>query len=89
MRRLLGEAPYTDRVGTSSELPANVPDLGEPYVLGHDIADLIHGGAPAEPAVEVIEYLDGVRGVILLEVDLYLFPESSCPRHQATTEGVA
>ena len=39
--------------------------------------------------MEVIEYLDGVRGVVLLEVDSHFLPESSCPRHQATTEGVA
>ena len=89
MHRLLGEAPYADRVGASPELPANVPDLREPYVLGQDVTDLVHGGAPAEPAVEVIEYLDGVRGVVLLEVDPHLLSESSCPRHQATTEGVA
>jgi hypothetical protein len=37
----------------------------------------------------VVEYLDGVRGVILLEVNPHLFAKSLCPRHQATTTGVA
>ena len=89
MRGLLGEAPDTDGVRAPPELPAYVPDLGESDVLGHDIADLVHGGAPSEPAVEVVENLDSVRGVILLEVDPHLLAESSCPRHQATTVGVA
>ena len=66
-----------------------MPDLGESDVLGHDVANLIHGGTPAEPAVEVVEYLDGVRGVILLKVNPHLFSKSLCPRHQATTVGVA
>ena len=66
-----------------------MPNLGESDVLGHDVANLIHGGTPAEPAVEVVEYLDGVRGVILLEINQHLLAESLCPRHQATTVGVA
>ena len=89
MRGLSGEAPNTDGVRTPPELSAYVPDLGESDVLSHDIADLVHGGAPPEPAVEVVENLDGVRGVVLLEVDSYLLAESPCPRHQATTVGVA
>ena len=89
MRGLSGEAPDTDGVRAPPELPAYVPDLGESNVLGHDIADLIHGGAPPEPAVEVVENLDSVRGVVLLEVDSYLLAKSPCPRHQATTVGVA
>ena len=84
-----GEAPNTDGVRAPSELPAYVPDLGESDVLSHDIADLVHGGAPPEPAVEVVENLDSVRGVVLLEVNPHLLTESSCPRHQATTVGVA
>ena len=84
-----GEAPNTDGVRAPPELPAYVPDLGESDVLSHDIADLVHGGAPPEPAVEVVENLDSVRGVVLFKVDPYLLAESSCPRHQATTVGVA
>ena len=84
-----GEAPDTDGVRAPPELPAYVPDLGKSDVLSHDIADLVHGGAPSEPAVEVVENLDSVRGVILLDIDPHLLAESSCPRHQATTVGVA
>ena len=84
-----GEAPNTDGVRAPSELPAYVSDLGESDVLSHDIADLVHGGTPPEPAVEVVENLDSVRGVVLFKVDPYLLAESSCPRHQATTVGVA
>jgi len=85
---LLCKTPDTDGVRTPSEQPTHMPDLGESDVLGHDVTDLIHSGAPAEPAVEVVEYLDGVCGVILLEVNPYLFAKSLCPRHQATTVGV-
>ena len=63
MYGLLCEAPDADRVCTPSELSTHMPNLGESDVLGHDVANLIHGGTPAEPAVEVVEYLDGVRGV--------------------------
>jgi len=83
------KTPDTDGVRAPSELSAHMPDLGESDVLGHDVADLIHGGTPAEPAVEVVEYLDGVRGVIILEVNQYLLAEPFCPRHQTTTVGVA
>ena len=86
---MLGEAPDTDGVPAPSELSAYVPDLGESDVLGHDIANLIHGSAPPESAIEVVENLDSVRSVVLFEVDPYLFTESSCPRHQATTAGAA
>ncbi len=84
-----GEAPDTDGVRAPSEPPAYVSDLGESNVLGHDIADLVHGGAPPKPAIEVVENLDSVSGVVLLEVDSYLLAESPCPRHQTTTVGVA
>ncbi len=86
---MLSEAPNTDGVRAPPELPAYVPDLGKSDVLSHYIADLVHGGAPSEPAVEVVENLDSVRGVVLLKVDPHLLAESSCPRHQATTVGVA
>jgi len=64
-------------------------DLGESDVLSQDITDLVHSSTPPKPAVEVIENLDSVRGVVLLEVNPHLLTESSCPRHQATTVGVA
>ena len=89
MRGLSGEAPDTDGVRAPSEPPAYVSDLGESNVLGHDIADLVHSGAPPKPAIEVVENLDSVSGVVLLEVDSYLLAESPCPRHQTTTVGVA
>ena len=84
---LLAEAPDADRVGTASELAADVPDLGESPVLGKYVTDLVHRGSPPEPAVQVIEDLDGVGGVVLLEVDPDLLTKSSCPGHQATTVG--
>ncbi len=64
-------------------------DLGESDVLSQNITDLVHSSTPPKPAVEVIENLDSVRGVVLLEVNPHLLTESSCPRHQATTVGVA
>ena len=64
-------------------------NLGESDVLSQDIADLIHSSAPPEPAVEMIENLDSVRGGVLLERNSHLLTESSCPGHQATTVGVA
>ena len=89
MYGLLCEAPDADRVRTPSELSTHMPNLGESDILGHDITNLIHGSTPAEPAVEMVEYLDSVRSFIFLEVNPHLFAESLCPRHQATTVGVA
>ena len=37
----------------------------------------------------MVEYLDSIRSFIFLEVNQHLFAESLCPRHQATTVGVA
>jgi len=66
-----------------------VPNLGESNILGHDVTDLVHGSTPTKPAVEMVKYLDSVRGVVLLEVNSHLLTESPCSGHQATTGGVA
>ena len=84
MSGLLTEAPYAHCVGAAAELPTDVSDLGESPVFGKYVPNLIHRGPPTEPAIQMIEYLDGVGGVVLFEVDPYFLTEASRPRHQAT-----
>lgn len=86
---MLTEAPYTHRVGAAAEQPTDVSDLGKSPVLGKYVPNLIHRGPPTEPAIQMIEYLDGVGGVVLLEVDPYFLTEASRLRHQATAVWIA
>jgi hypothetical protein len=65
-----------------------VSNFGESDVLGQNVTDLVHGSTPAKSAVEMVKYLDSVRGVVLFEVNSHLLTESPCPRHQATAVGV-
>ena len=50
---------------------------------------MIHSSTPAEPFIQVIEYLYSVRRVIFFEICPDLFAQPPCPRHQATAVGVA
>ena len=62
------QGPDADGVSAASEKTADVTDLGESRVLGYYIADLIHGGTPSKPVIQMVEYFDGVRGVVLFKI---------------------
>ncbi|SUZ81097.1 uncharacterized protein METZ01_LOCUS33951, partial [marine metagenome] len=81
----LGEAPHAYGVYAAPELASDVSDLGEPPVLGHYVADLVHRSAPTEALVEMVENLHRVGGAPLLKKGTYLLAQAPSSRHQATS----
>ena len=52
---LLGQAPDADGVSAASETSADMANLGESRILSEDVTNLIHGGTPAEPIVQMVK----------------------------------